>query len=139
MDLRGKKVLITGGASGIGLCTAREFAQRRAVPILVDINEVTLERELNELRSDGYEAYGFTVDITDIEKLRDLAQTLEEQGLSPDLLVNCAGLTLIAHVSATTHKDWMSILDEVSEHLLVPLVVRTGIPHNVFRRLRGLL
>lgn len=111
MVLRDKKVLITGAASGIGLSTARECAQRRAVPILTDINEAGLQRELDSLRAGGYEAFAFKLDITDVDSVRTLAHELDARELVPDVLINCAGLTLIAHVGATTHDDWMSLLD----------------------------
>lgn len=130
-DLREKKVLITGAASGIGLSTAREFAQRRAVPILTDINEAALRRELDSLRSNGYEAHAFRLDITDIDGVRALAAELEAGGLTPDVLVNCAGLTLVAHVGATTYYDWMSLLDvnlkgtiNMLEAFLAPMLAR---------------
>jgi NAD(P)-dependent dehydrogenase (short-subunit alcohol dehydrogenase family) len=49
MDLRGKNVLITGAASGIGLCTAKEFAERQAIPVLIDVNADGLAEEVAEL------------------------------------------------------------------------------------------
>lgn len=110
MDLRGKRVLVTGGASGIGLATAREFAQRQAVPILVDVNSVALESEIAAFREQGYEMHGYAVDITSIEAVRDLQKVLEYEGLSPDVLVNCAGLTLICHVSTMDYEDWTSMI-----------------------------
>ncbi len=111
VDLRDKRVLITGAASGIGLCTAKEFAQRRAVPILVDVNAHGLDKELELLKEIGYEAHAYQADITDIDRVRALAVELDEKGLTPDIVINCAGLTLICHVSSLTHEDWTRIID----------------------------
>ena len=110
MKLFGKRVLVTGAGSGIGLSTAREFAQRRSIPILVDINREALDTALGELRSGGYEAHAFQADVTDIERMRELSRELDERGLTPDVIVNVAGLTLIAHIRATTHEDWSRII-----------------------------
>lgn len=111
MELRGKRVLITGAASGIGLATAREFAQRRAVPILVDINAEGLAAEMEDLKRIGYESHGYTLDITDFDATLALRDELESRGLSPDVLVNVAGLTLVCHVGQTTHSDFKRIID----------------------------
>ena len=43
-DLHGKTVLVTGAASGIGLCTAEEFAKAGATLVLTDIQAEALER-----------------------------------------------------------------------------------------------
>jgi len=110
-DLRSKKVLITGGASGIGLSTAYEFAKLRAIPILVDINAEAIERVVSDLRSKNYEAYGFDADITDIEKMRALREELKKMKLEPEIVVNCAGLTLVCHISETTHSDWTKMIN----------------------------
>jgi short-subunit dehydrogenase len=110
-DVKGMKTLVTGGGSGIGLAAAARLANKGAVPILVDINQAALDKALVELKGEGYEVYGFHADITDIDELRQLKDELEGRGLSPDILVNCAGLTLIAHVSSIDHEEWNHIIN----------------------------
>jgi short-subunit dehydrogenase len=110
-DITNKRALITGGGSGIGLATAKKLAERGAVPVLVDIDGHSLDKALSDLEAEGYDAHGFQVDITDIEGVREMARELEGKGLSPDILINCAGLTLVAHCSATEHDEWESIIN----------------------------
>lgn len=105
-DLTNKEVLITGGASGIGLSAAREFARQGAKPILVDINEAALNKAVSEFEENGVTAYGFEADITSKEKLTELKKELEQKGLSPDILVNSAGITLVGHWDSHTDQDW---------------------------------
>jgi len=137
MDIEGKRALITGGASGIGLATAERLAARGAIPILVDINRVSLDKALSHLRSGGFETHGFQVDITDIDGVRGLRAELEERGLVPEILVNSAGLTLVAHCSVTEHEDWERIIKvnlmgtvHVIETFL-PAMMRSGYGHIV--------
>lgn len=108
--LKGKKVLITGGASGIGLALAEEFARRGCIPILVDINERALAEAERRLLSKAPGLRAVRADVGNREEMRELARRLEETGLVPDILVNSAGVTLVAHVSCTTHEDWRRIL-----------------------------
>jgi NAD(P)-dependent dehydrogenase (short-subunit alcohol dehydrogenase family) len=41
-DFAGQVALVTGGSSGMGLATARAFAEARASVVLTDVNETTL-------------------------------------------------------------------------------------------------
>ncbi|MBN1290158.1 MAG: SDR family oxidoreductase [Actinobacteria bacterium] len=105
-ELSDKEVLITGGASGIGLSTARKFAKHGAIPILIDINKAALNKAVTEFKEGGVTAYGFEADITSREKLAELKKELETNGLSPDILVNSAGITLVGHWDSHTDQDW---------------------------------
>jgi short-subunit dehydrogenase len=111
LDIKGKNALVTGGGSGIGLAIAAKLANKGAVPILLDRSRDSLDKALEELRDEGYRVYGLQADVTSIEELRLVKDELDEEGLSPDILVNCAGITLIAHVSATEHEEWKRIID----------------------------
>ena len=109
--IKGKKALITGGASGIGFAIASRLANKGAVPIILDMNRTSLDKALADLKGEGYEAHGFQADVTKIDDLRSIKDELAAQGMSPDILVNCAGITLIAHVTATEHEEWQRIID----------------------------
>lgn len=104
-------MLVTGGGSGIGLAVAAEAASRGAVPLLVDINPEALATAEATVRRQGHGVHAFRVDVTDIEAVRELRRALRESSLSPDVLVNCAGITLVAHVTSTEHEEWKRIID----------------------------
>ncbi len=136
-DLRGKKALVTGGASGIGLAIAERLAAKGAEPILLDLNRDSLERALTGLRGEGYRAHGCQADVTSIADLREVREELEAKGLSPDILVNCAGITLIAHITATEHEEWqriigVNLMGTVNTiETLLPAMVERGYGHVV--------
>ena len=76
MELEGRTAVITGGASGIGLATARRMAQAGASLVLGDVEEDTLARAVDSLREDGARVVGVTCDVAleaDVEALRDAA------------------------------------------------------------------
>ncbi len=110
-ELKGRKALITGAASGIGFAIAREFALRGAFPVLADINQGALENAVEALRRGGLNGYPYRLDVTDFRAVREMREHLKEKVLDPEILVNCAGITLVAHVCNTTHEDWSRMIE----------------------------
>src|SRR5262249_46673520 len=75
-ELRGKVVVITGGASGMGRAFADRFAAEGMNLVLADIEEDALARAVDELRGVGAEATGLRTDVAqlaDVEALGDHA------------------------------------------------------------------
>jgi len=64
-DLKDKTAFITGGASGIGLETARVLAARGARPILADIDAARVKGAATELRAGGADAIGIQLDVAE--------------------------------------------------------------------------
>jgi NAD(P)-dependent dehydrogenase (short-subunit alcohol dehydrogenase family) len=92
MELTGKTAVITGGASGIGLATARQFATSGMNLVLGDIEEEPLYDAVEALRADGADVIGVRCDVSveaDVVALREGA--LAEFG-SAHLVFNNAGV-----------------------------------------------
>ena len=85
-DLTGKRALITGGASGIGLACAHEFTGRGAHVTIADLNADAASSAASEV---GGEAW--VVDLSDTAALDDLT-------LDVDILVNNAGIQRVSPV-----------------------------------------
>ena len=86
-----KTVLITGGASGMGLLLGQCYAKEGANVALVDIDKENLDRRVSEIREYSPDVLGIAIDIRDyaeVERARDF--TVERFG-SIDILINCAG------------------------------------------------
>lgn len=93
-DLAGHRALVTGGASGIGLACAREFASRGAHVIVADFNGEAAAAVAAEL---GGEAW--VVDLSDTAAQDDLA-------LDVDILVNNAGVQTVAPIEEFDPERW---------------------------------
>lgn len=64
-DVAGKTAFVTGGASGLGLATARALADKGARLVLADIDGAGAEAAAESLRAAGAEAMGLQLDVTD--------------------------------------------------------------------------
>ena len=73
-SLRGKKILVTGGASGIGKATALLCAEMGAELFLVDLNAQGLDGVVGKI--DGEKAHPFAADLTDEGQLSALINAL---------------------------------------------------------------
>jgi NAD(P)-dependent dehydrogenase (short-subunit alcohol dehydrogenase family) len=105
VDIKDKIVMITGGASGLGLATAKHLAVRGAKIVLLDLNEENLESAPKEI--DG-ETLTFKTNVTEEESVQNaIDQTLEKFGALHGL-VNCAG---IGSASKTVSKNGAHPLD----------------------------
>ena len=91
MDLRGARVVVTGGSSGIGEVTARLFAQRGSEVVLLARSAEALDRIVEDIRSEACRAHAYPVDLADLEQVALVtARILAELG-PVDVLVNNAG------------------------------------------------
>ena len=110
MELEGKTAVITGGASGIGLATAKKFAASNVNLVLGDIEEGPLQKAVADLKADGAKVLGVRTDVTiedDVIALREAA--LKEFG-GAHLVFNNAGVAAGATIGTPT-KIWKWVLD----------------------------
>ncbi|MED6310914.1 MAG: SDR family oxidoreductase, partial [Pseudomonadota bacterium] len=92
-SFRNQKVLITGGASGIGRQMALTMAKRGAVVVLWDINQDKLDRTVEELNGVGaHPAHGFVCDIASRKDVYEVAAQVQEKVGPVDILINNAGI-----------------------------------------------
>ena len=90
--LDGKRVLITGGAQGIGLEMAMKFAGRGADVVIADLNEGKLPEAKAKIEALGVSAWGFPVDVTNPASIASLKAQIAAEVGPIDVLVNNAGV-----------------------------------------------
>ncbi|HRA00966.1 MAG TPA: SDR family oxidoreductase, partial [Thermoflexales bacterium] len=90
ISLRGKRALITGGASGIGKAIAHRFAEAGADIDLVDLNASAMPHAKEDLSTHGTTIRTHAVDLSQKEEIDALWDALS--GSEPDILVNNAGI-----------------------------------------------
>ncbi|MEW1655657.1 MULTISPECIES: SDR family oxidoreductase [unclassified Streptomyces] len=97
----GKKIVITGGSSGIGLAAAQLFADGGAHVLITGRTRSTLDAALEQL---GDKAIAVCSDAASLKDIKALAGTVQERfGMVDALFVN-AGVTASAPLEATTEE-----------------------------------
>ena len=102
----GQVAYVTGGASGIGFGMATAFAGAGMKIALADIEEAAVNRAAEALRSDGYEAAAFVVDVTDREGLAASRDAALERFGAIHLVCNNAGVNRAGPIGDLSYDDW---------------------------------
>jgi NAD(P)-dependent dehydrogenase (short-subunit alcohol dehydrogenase family) len=107
----GRGAVITGGASGFGLASAREFGNRGARVVLADIDGNTLDKAVEGLRAEGVEAHGVVCDVTKLEAVTHLADESFRLLGEVNLVFNNAGIGFAGPIAEVTTGDWRWVID----------------------------
>ena len=100
--IKGKKVLITGASSGIGLETALKVGEAGGEVMLVSRTREKLEEVASQIEELGGKAHVHPADLSDLEDLDRMAAEVLEQHGGIDVLVNNAGRSIRRSVAART-------------------------------------
>ena len=104
--LEGKTALVTGAASGIGLQTSIRLAEEGALVMMTDINH---KEGLQQAEKLGANATFLKLDITEEEEWISALDETVKRFDRLDILVNSAGMVLIADVEQITLEDWRKV------------------------------
>lgn len=110
-DLSGKSAAITGGASGIGLETARALGSCGARLELLDLNPDALEAARAELAHAGLDVSATVLDVTDPEAVTRVAGEITARAGAVDILVNSAGIARLHSAAEVSDDDWRLVMD----------------------------
>lgn len=107
-ELNGKKVMVTGAASGIGFATATRFAEEGACVFLVDKDEAAL----NRARGANPNFKGFScADVSDeVDVKSAFSEMLRTLG-GIDVLVSNAGISIRRNFVDITYEQWRRVMD----------------------------
>lgn len=114
-DLRGRNILITGGASGIGAGLVRAFHQQGAHIGFIDIDDQRAETLMGDLTGDGRICYQ-SFDLTDLEGIAWAIDQLQEQIGPFEVLLNNAASDDRHSPADVTPDYWRNRIDVNLSH-----------------------
>ncbi|MDB5469046.1 MAG: oxidoreductase [Caulobacter sp.] len=111
-QLPGRVAFVTGGASGIGLCTVEALAEAGAKVVFGDLKQEAIDAAIAAMAAKGYAVEGLILDVTDSAAVASVvAQVVARHG-RVDILVNNAGIAL-SEIDAEAMEDdrWRKVID----------------------------
>ena len=131
-SLRGKTVLVTGAASGIGLETALAFARRNADLVICDVDEAGLGAAVPQIEGLGGNVFARRVDVSSADEMGAFAHEVHQRVEAVDVLMNNAGVAIGGPFLATSLEDWNWIVGINTFgvvhgcHFFIPKMVERG-------------
>jgi NAD(P)-dependent dehydrogenase (short-subunit alcohol dehydrogenase family) len=111
LDYSGKVALVTGAASGMGLATARAFAEAGAAVVLADFKEETVNAEAEKLVAAGHKVIAVRCDVSDdtqVEKMVD--RSVAEFGRLDAAFNNAGVMARIAPTADSSREEWDRVI-----------------------------
>ena len=107
MNLKNKKVLITGATGGIGNSLVEKFSKHGAVIAATGTNE----EKLNDLKKKYTDIYTEKFRLDEHNKIEEFIENIDKKLEGLDILVNNAGITLDNLSIRLTEENWKKVLD----------------------------
>lgn len=106
-----KTAIITGASSGIGKATAIAFARSSINIVLVSRSQEKLEAVVKEAEALGVKAQAYSLDLAEIENVKEKMREIATECQPIDILVNNAGMGYTNPLAETSLSEWQEILN----------------------------
>ena len=127
-----KCAIVTGGASGIGLATARLFAEEGAAVVIADIDAEQGRQAEQDITAGGGRAVFVPCDVALAADCQRTVKTAVELFGRLDIVFNNAGIIRRSDVIGTTEDEWDRVMDVNVKSIFlmskyaVPEIVKQG-------------
>ena len=112
-SLEGRKIMVTGGAQGIGKAVARQMAEAGASIGIVDMNGEGAKKVAQELKDafPGQRFAGFSCNVTNYQAVHQTVQNFVDYFGDIDSLFNNAGTCIHKEVEKINQQEWIKVVD----------------------------
>ena len=142
MKFNDNRVLITGGASGIGKIMGRMALEKGAKEIVIwDINQAGIDQTVKDfealVKSKGLKgsAKGFRVDVSNNDIVKEAYQTILDECGYVDILINCAGV--VTSNKTFDQQTAGEIVKTININTIAPMLVTLSMLSDMITRDKG--
>ena len=112
MVLEGKTALITGGSRGIGRAISELYYQEGATLIIMARNEQKLKETCAQIDKEHQgRVHPIACDVGNKDSIAAAFEQIKAQGLTIDILVNCAGINIREPLETFSLESWNKVMD----------------------------
>jgi NAD(P)-dependent dehydrogenase (short-subunit alcohol dehydrogenase family) len=133
VDLRGKRVVLTGASSGIGEAAAELFADEGATVVVVARRQDLLEAVAQRITARGGSAFALPCNLSDLAAVDDLVKTVEDRIGGVDILVNNAGRSIRRPLAESLDR-WHDVERTMTLNYYSPLRLIRGFAPGMFEQ-----
>ena len=133
IDLKGKRVLLTGASSGIGEAAAEKLARRGATVVAVARRQELLDAVAGRITAAGGDALALACDLSDLDAVDDLVATVERRLSGVDILINNAGRSIRRPLAESLDR-WHDVERTMSLNYYSPLRLIRGLAPGMLKR-----
>lgn len=109
--IKGKVILVTGAARGLGAAICRILSEDGAVIIATDVNASLLEETVSKILKQGGKAAGYAMNVTNENNVEDTISKIVKEYGTIDVLINNAGVDYTKSVVEMSHKEWRQVIE----------------------------
>lgn len=102
-------MIVSGGASGLGLAAAVKFAKNGYNIVIIDIDEEKGKQAEAKIKSMGQDAIFCLCDISNNEQVKEAAKLTKERFGRVDVLINNAGLEIRGSILQCDEEEWVKL------------------------------
>ncbi len=122
--LDGKKVLITGSSSGLGLATAIELAKLGAEVIMAVRSGIPEKGEEVKRKSGSEKVFMHQVDLSDIDSIRKLVKEVKSQHGQLDIVISNAAVVAKKSIKTKSGLEQMFMVNYFAKFILIDLLLK---------------
>lgn len=127
MRLKSKRIVVTGGSSGIGKAICKLFAEQGARLVIGDLDENGGQETADEIRSAGGDARFLKTDVSNDQEAQALIKYAAAELGGIDIVINNAAAFVFGMVEDVSRKDWEKVM---GVNVVGPAtIVRYALPH----------
>ncbi|MEH7351899.1 SDR family NAD(P)-dependent oxidoreductase [Gottfriedia acidiceleris] len=108
---KGKSIIITGGANGIGEGIAIAFGKLGAIVFIADVNEEKGNRVVKQIEENGGRAVFYKTDVSKEEDILNLIRSVIDNIGRLDILINNAGISAFKPFLSLSTEEWDQVIN----------------------------
>ncbi|ULE34143.1 SDR family oxidoreductase [Mycobacterium sp. IDR2000157661] len=136
VDLRGKRILLTGASSGIGEAAAEKFARRGATVVVAARRRELLDALVHRITEAGGDARAHACDLSDLDAVDELAARVTSDLGGVDILINNAGKSIRRPLAESLDR-WHDVERTMALNYFSPLRLIRGLAPGMRERRDG--